>query len=346
MFSIFMLIPVILILVLVLAGVGVASFINRTKSNNMDPNQRTAGSAQDFFLHVGALITFYTSAIALITILFEAIDYAYPKVVNVGYYGAPSISFQVAILIVAFPIFLLFAWLLQRSYIKEPALREAPVRKWLSFITLAIAGGVMAGDLITVLYMYLDGQDFTTGFLLKVLALVVIAGAVFLYYLREIKNLISAGERNVWRVVGVVIVVGSILIGFSVLGSPAKQRQLRYDNQRVTDLQNIQWQIINYWQQKGILPNTLAETQDSISGFKVPMDPKTKTSYQYRLTGPTSFELCATFDQPTLASRSSAPYQLSYPMGKIGENWEHEAGRQCFERTIDPELYPPTKSLR
>ena len=28
------------------------------------------------------------------------------------------------------------------------------------------------------------------------------------------------------------------------------------------------------------------------------------------------------------------------PVGKTPENWQHAAGKHCFSRTIDPELYP------
>src|SRR3990167_6812470 len=149
---------------------------------------QTKITAKDFFLHLGVIVSFYASSIALIALLFEVIDYAYPKVLD-AYYYFPSISFQVATLIVACPLFLLLSWLLQKTYLSDPELREASLRKFFAYVTLFVAGAVIAGDLITVIYMFLDGQDITTGFSLKVLTLLVIAGGVFLYYLREIKNM-------------------------------------------------------------------------------------------------------------------------------------------------------------
>ncbi|MEK7148063.1 MAG: DUF5671 domain-containing protein, partial [Patescibacteria group bacterium] len=208
-------------------------------------------SVKDFFLQIGAIATFYASAIALITLLFEVINFAYPKVTEYYQYSFPSISLQVATLIVAFPLFIFLSWLMQKSYESDPGLREAPLRKFLAYATLFIAGAVVAGDLVTLIYMFLDGQELTTGFLLKVLALLVIAGGVFLYYLREIRNIISPKERNLWRIIALVVILGSIIAGFMVIGSPASQRARRYDNTRVSDLQNIQWQIVNYYQQKG-----------------------------------------------------------------------------------------------
>lgn len=300
-------------------------------------------TAKDFFLHLGAIATFYTSVVALITLLFTVINFAYPKI-NAFQYYYPSIGFQVAMLIVAFPLFLLLSWLLQKSYMSDPMLRDAPIRRALGYLTLFVAGAVVAGDLVAVIYLFLDGQELTTAFLLKVLALLVIVGGVFLYYLREIRNVIGTRERNVWRGVSVLVILVSIVVGFMVIGSPASQRNKRQDSQRVVDLQNIQWQLVNYWQQKSTLPDNLSSLSDSISGWQAPTDPEGR-AYTYKKTGAMSFELCATFDEGSKGSMNSIQ-ALSYPIGKMGENWEHTVGVQCFPRTIDPDMYPPyTKRL-
>lgn len=309
-------------------------------------------SAKDFFLHLGAIITFYASAAALIALLFEVINFAYPKVTEYYYYSFPSISFQVATLIVAFPLFLFLSRLMQSSYEVEPSLREAPLRKWLAYITLFIAGGIVAGDLVTVIYMFLDGQELTMGFLLKVLALLVVAGGVFFYYLREIRNQIAPGERNIWRIVAVAFILVSIVLGFMVIGSPASQRERRQDMQRTNDLQGLQWQIVNYWQQKGSLPATLEDLRDPLSGFTIPFDPETGASYEYARKGELSFELCASFEEDSVKAQSSfgnvmpmRPMMEPSIAMRAPDNWDHGTGRTCFERTIDPELYPPRPDL-
>lgn len=303
-------------------------------------------TAKDFFLHLGAITTFYASTIALITLIFEVINHAYPRVNDYYYYSFPSISFQVATLIVAFPLFLLLSWLVQKSFETDPGLRESALRKWLAYITLFIAGGVVAGDLITVIYMFLDGQELTTGFLLKVLALLIIAGGIFFYYLREIRNQITPSERNIWRAIAVAFILGSIVLGFMVIGSPQSQRERRYDSQRVNDLQSIQWQVINFWQRKEVLPANIAELNDPLSGFVVPKDPETRQNYVYRRTGNLSFELCATFDTAFGGYNSFVPRPMAYPAGGMADTWEHGVGEKCFPRTIDPDLYPPTRVIR
>ena len=298
-------------------------------------------TAKDFFLHIAVIALLYTGTVALLNVLFRVINVAFPQVSQYSYFASTSISLPVATLIVVFPLFLFLANLLRRGYVADPSRKEYPVRKWLIYITLFIAGAVLAGDLVTLIYFFLDGQELTTGFILKILSVLVVTGAIFGYYMDDLKDRLTNTRRNIWRIVAAVLVLGSIVAGFSVLGTPSSQRMLRYDSQKVSDLQSIQWQVVNYWQQKGVLPATLAELQDPISGFMIPTDPQTRVPYEYQKTGILSFNLCAEFNkQAQIVNGSVARIAYPEPMGKLNESWQHEAGRQCFERTIDPELYP------
>jgi hypothetical protein len=144
---------------------------------------------------------------------------------------------------------------------------------------------------------------------------------------------------------GVLIVV-TVLAGFMIVGTPAEARKMRLDNQRVSDLQSIQWQVVNYWQLKQALPVSIVELEDPISGYLNPRDPETGELYVYRPTGPLSFELCATF-----AASGDADWGKGEPMpirayGSIEGSWAHGAGEQCFTRAIDPERYPPASNTK
>lgn len=303
-------------------------------------------TAKDFFLNLGAVVSFYASVIALITLLFEVINFAYPKITNAYYYAFPSISFQVATLVVAFPLFIILSSYIQKSFASDASLRDIWIRKWLAFITLFLAGAIIAGDLITVIYMFLDGQELTLGFLLKVLVLFVISGGVFVYYLREVRNVIAKKERNFWRAGALVFTLVSIVLGFAVIGSPRAQREYRYDMQKVSHLQDIQWQVISYWQMKGVLPVELTDLNDSLKPGIVPSDPQTGDAYSYIKVDGLNFKLCANFNRE---SRTGIPvgggidiFSMSArPVGAPGmENWDHVSGEHCFERAIDPLLYP------
>lgn len=135
------------------------------------------------------------------------------------------------------------------------------------------------------------------------------------------------------------IVVASIIAGFFLIGSPMTQRARRFDERRVSDLQAIQWEIINYWQKKGVLPASLSMLRDDIRGFVPPQDPETAMGYEYAPTGASAFSVCAVF---TMTSDVAGVVDVSRPMpaGIENDNWAHGAGRTCFKRTIDKDLYP------
>mgnify|MGYP001589652765 FL=1 len=139
-----------------------------------------------------------------------------------------------------------------------------------------------------------------------------------------------------------VLVLLSIIAGFFIMGSPSQVRLYRFDDQKVSDLQNIQWQIVNFWQQKERLPKSLDELEDPISGFIVPKDQQTGSSYVFTLGEGMAFNLCATFNAESQGPAKQTAYYESYPVGDVSnENWQHGAGEHCFERIIDPERYPP-----
>src|SRR3989344_1976499 len=77
-------------------------------------------------------------------------------------FGSTSISWPVATLIIFFPIFIFLMWLLEREYRINPEKQSAGIHKWLTYITLFLAGITIAVDLITVLYFFIDGQELTT----------------------------------------------------------------------------------------------------------------------------------------------------------------------------------------
>ena len=147
-----------------------------TSSLQVSSGQATA---KDFFLHLGAIAGLYATAIALVNLLFTVIDNAYPAVIEYNYYSSSSISLPVATLIIIFPIFILLSRLVYKTYELEPDKKQLGIRRWLTYITLFVAGIILASDLVTVLYKFLDGQDLTTAFIFKALVVFVLTGAIF-----------------------------------------------------------------------------------------------------------------------------------------------------------------------
>jgi len=309
-------------------------------------------SPKDFFLNLGIIVTLYVWVVSVLNLIFSIINSAFPLTdyynSNYGYYSSSPISWPVATLIIVFPIFILLSWLLEKDFRLEPEKRNLNVRRWLSYITLSLTGIAIVIDLVILLYSFLSGEILTISFVLKVVSVAVVSSVVFFYYISDIRGKLTSFGRNIYAWVSGLFILAMIISGFVVIGSPYKQRAIRVDSQRVVDLQNIQWQIVNYWQSKNILLSELTQLQDSISGFRVPTDPS-GNYYEYRVLGDLSFELCANFDLPSGSSgyapenRSvSTKLSVASPgLLKSWDSWNHDAGRSCFERNIDPDLYPP-----
>jgi hypothetical protein len=154
------------------------------------PRPKPYVSAKEAFLYLVLFSTLYVSAYNLGRLLFKFIDRAFPDPAQVGEfagYTSHAIRWSVSSLMIAFPVFLYVSRLLGQALRREPMKRASRVRKWLTYLTLFIASGVLVGDLTTLVYNFLGGE-LGLRFLLKVLVVGVIAGAIFGYYLWDLRS--------------------------------------------------------------------------------------------------------------------------------------------------------------
>lgn len=327
----------------------------------------TKTTPRDFFLHLGATVALFASVISIINLAFSIINYYRPDPLA-SYFYAGNIAWPISMLIILVPVLYVLEYVINRDIKKMAEKADLWIRRWRIYLTLFLTGATIIGDLIALVNVYLSGE-ISSRFIYKVLAVLVIAVVVFFYYLltknrdfTSVSTLPKAKRATILAYIGIIVVILAVVFGFLVVGSPTKQRNLRFDNQRISDLNNIQWQIISHWQQKKTLPEKLSDMNDSISGFKIPNDPKTDLPYEYKVKvrgigldeskAQPSFEVCADFALPTQDNKGrgdfyggyyggiamDVSYPVSYPDGN--NNWKHEAGRSCFTRSIDPQKYP------
>ncbi len=293
---------------------------------------------KDVFLELWLFGTLYLSAVFVITLLFQYINYFFEDLANPYSFSQSTVRWTVAILIAVLPTHVFVLRLREKDYLAIPEKREAKLRKWLTYLTLFVASITCVVDFATLVFYFLDGE-ISVRFILKALAVAIVAGGVFWYYLAELKRTIPETPKNIklTRIVALITIITVIIGAFFISGSPFAARDQKIDSQRENDLQEIQSQIIYHWQKKNTLPVSLDELTDSISGYKAPTDPETKTPYEYTVIGKLSFELCATFSTEIPKDNGDG----RYPMKNDNYIWEHGAGRTCFERIIDPVLYSP-----
>ena len=305
----------------------------------MEPTKKSF-NGKDFFLNLGAIIALYSTVISALRVIFVAIDSQYPKITNAYQYYSPSISWPVAVLMVSFPVFIILMWVIRNQYESEPETRNGGVHRLFTYLTLFITGVVLVGDLIAVLYYFIDGQELTTAFLLKFASLFVVMGSVFMYYLSDIRNKQTKKSRMIWRILALIMVAVTVIWGFSVLGSPRTQRLYKYDQQKINDLQNLNSQIQSYYVTNGKLPANLDALKET-NFYGVSVDEQNGLPYEYSKTSDLSYNVCATFNKDSKQGQNNS---IAYPIYGEG-NWTHPTGRHCFTQKINTLMYPKTPMM-
>lgn len=322
-------------------------------------------SPKFFFLSLGVLVTLIATVTSFLNLVFQTLNHKFPDALNaVYYYGYNTYNFDaarsaMATLIIMLPAYLIISHFWRKAARGSLGRIDDVIRKWMLYLIMFLAAAVAIVDLVTLVKYFVAGEV-TTRFLLKVGITLIVAAKVGFYYVMELRGQKKWGPFNIhtWSPsIFAALVVLLIVWSFSVIGTPAEQRAWRLDERRTQDLQSIQWQVINYWQQKEVLPEKLEDLSNPLSGFMVPVDPEFEkgNTYEYKKTENMTFELCANFSavmpqgwqeyggvRPMFDgfSEDAAISARPYP-GIGGDSWDHDAGRTCFARTIDPDIYPP-----
>jgi hypothetical protein len=154
------------------------------------PRPRPYLTARETFMYLVLFSTLYVSAYSLGTLVFQFIEQAFPdpaaSAIAAELVRREVMRWSVSSLIVAFPVFLYASSLISRAIRSDPSKRGSKVRRWLTYLTLFVAGGVLVGDFTSLVYSLLGGET-TVRFVLKVLTIAVIAGTIFGYYLWDLR---------------------------------------------------------------------------------------------------------------------------------------------------------------
>ncbi|NOS67331.1 MAG: hypothetical protein HOO67_03110 [Candidatus Peribacteraceae bacterium] len=299
------------------------------------PLPHDAGSARDAFFHLLSFTSLTATVTSLIFLCFDFLNRILPDAAFPNYYDdVSSVRWELAILVVSFPVFLWMTRLLQKEYTMHPEKLASGVRRWLTYLILFATACTLIGDLITLIFYLLQGE-FTIRFLLKVAVVLIVAGLPFSYYLNALRlppdQYAKTSLHSQYRWAGIAIVVMAMVAGLFVTGSPLRGRSERFDEQRVNDLRTIQSEILNIvWGNERAMPtppvkeltNPLPVTLEDVAAqalYQRPniVDPETGLPYTYTRTSDHDFRLCATF---------SLSRDQQYDVF-----WNHPVGEKCFD---------------
>jgi hypothetical protein len=151
------------------------------------PSPRPYVSAREAFLYLVLYSTLFLSAYSLGDLLFCLIDKLLPYNNEYAGYRDDQIRWAIARLVVSTPVFLFTAHRVGRMLAADPMKRLSPVRKWLTYLALFVAVGIVIADIVTLVAYALQG-DLSIRFVLKVVTVALIAAAIIVYYLRDLRR--------------------------------------------------------------------------------------------------------------------------------------------------------------
>jgi hypothetical protein len=304
------------------------------------PRRRPYLSAREAFFYLVLFVTLYITAFNVGSVLFQVVNRAVPEVAvaasNWDEYSAEAARGAIAGIVIAFPIFLFMSRMIGRSIARDPEKRASKIRKWLTYLTLFVSACVIIGDLTYLVTRLLSGElALRAG--LKVLAILLVAGVIFVRYLSDLRQEEEHAESGPARQSALARAAGACVLcvlvaGLVLVGSPGTERLRRIDAQRVEDLRSISTEITGYYRDHRSLPASLSAIATlPTSSVRRTNDPVTGSPYVYQIVDSTTYTLGATFATEDSTGAPGAPY---YGLGPLF--WRHPAGPCAYTLTVSP----------
>lgn len=130
------------------------------------------------------------------------------------------------------------------------------------------------------------------------------------------------------------IMIGAVIYGFVIVGSPAESRGRKFDQTRVSDINNLSYSIENYYRQNKKLPEKLSDLAKSDYLSNRTKDPETNKDYEYLPTNQTTYQICANFATTTDKQRDDYLKYINSP----GKDFNHPKGHYCFDLKIPSDV--------
>ncbi len=347
----------------------------------MEPNlnnqvsQKVIPTTKDAIVYIGILISLIVSVWNIINVVFEAINKAFPDALNNNYnyiYSFDSLRWSISILIVIFPIYIIISHVAARDIEKDLSKKDLGIRKFTLFGALFISGISIIGSLITTIYFFLGGET-SPRFFLKVLFVILVSIIIssYYYYLTKRDYTQKSFIPNMFAIVSVVLVLGSVIWSISIIGTPSDVRKQKLDTQRVTTLTAISNQVLTEYKNNRELPKSLSDIKIKLGYGTSVVDPVTNEEYEYKvidnglydnsatfvtnvtnvancnylLSGceviqkPAIFKLCANFE-----SKSDTMKNVNnYYDNRNSQMNDHVVGRNCYIGTITDKVFKGTE---
>jgi len=291
-------------------------------------------NAKYAFYYLLSLVALIFMALSVGMIAFGIIDKTIPDALNfIAGSSDPQLKFAISALLIATPIYYLILNLIYRGLRKEEITKDSGIRRWLTYFTILVSSLIILGVFISVINNFLSG-DLTSQFILKALAVFVIAAAVFSFYFYDIRRSDLIKKDKIVKIffyVSLVLVIAAFIASWFFVESPKTARARRLDQIVVNNIYSLESAVNSYYDRYKKLPETLADIKAEKDIYLTPnilIDPETKDPIAYQKLGEKDFQFCATFRTDSAVTNGGRT--LSYPT----DSKNHAAGYQCLKGNL------------
>jgi hypothetical protein len=281
-----------------------------------------------------SLVSLAFTATCVGVVVFQIINKLIPDAVNFyqGRFEPDALKFSIAAIIIAAPIYYLTSWQINKSLRSGALLKDAAVRRWLTYFILFVASVTMIGWFIRTIYNFLDGE-MTVKFILKAVTAIFIAAAVFSYYFFDIRrDKVEEKDRiiKIYFYASLALVLVVLASAFAFSPSPTETRGKKQDNETLNRFSMIDGALNSFYSEKKKLPESLKElvSDRKFLAERYINDAVSGEEFGYKvLTDKKSYELCATFK---FSNRTDDGLMDEY----LKDRWPHDAGYQCVNQGV------------
>ncbi|MGD9800798.1 MAG: DUF5671 domain-containing protein [Parvularculaceae bacterium] len=276
------------------------------------PRPKAYGSAREAFLYIVYFSLLGMVATQVGSLTFAWIDRQFADALAQNdYYGGwatTGMRFSVASLLVGYPIFLFLGWRLAAKKRKDAERRRSRVHAWLTYVTLIFAAGALIGDLVAVVFQFLNGE-LQSRFLAKAAVVGAISVSILWNYSRDVERHATGVDipGRALALLATLIAAALVVWAFTIVRSPYSARLQVADEQKLQGLIETTRLVDCHYTYAGRLPEN-AETMGAYLSDRaarlpvadgcanaVPVDPLTGGAYDYQPIDEKSYEICADF---------------------------------------------------
>lgn len=291
-------------------------------------------NAKFAFYYLLSLVALVFMALSTGMIIFQIINKYMIDILEqyTGQYDSGVLKFAISAIIISTPIYYFLAWQIQKSLRDGLLEKESGIRKWLTYFILLISSVVMIGWLIGTINSFLNGE-LSTKFMLKSLASILIAGAIFGYYLYDIKRKEVKSVKNnviiIFFYASLAVVIAAFVASLFIVESPTQTRNRKFDNAILQNFDNIDNALNSYYLDKKKLPDNLDQLKADYSYITddTLKDKVTGVKFDYEAVENNKYELCATFKTSNKDIKDLSVYDYK-------DRWPHDASYQCLSQKV------------